>query len=170
MIGREFELGVLHRVSRLSVRRLADALSEAVRAGSSPRMSVPGRYAFTHDLVRETLYQDMPAARRLALHRTVGLVLQALFDDLEPHLAELAHHFTQSAPLGDAAPAVEFSIRAGDRAAGCWRTRTRPGTTRGRCGCCRCSSMPMVSGAARSCSGSAMSCGGQGTKAGAPEL
>src|SRR4029453_4810820 len=52
-------------------------------------------------------------------HRTVGLVLQALFDDdLEPHLAELAHHFTQSAPLGDATPAVEFSIRAGDRAAG----------------------------------------------------
>ena len=68
--------------------------------------------------MRETLYQDMPAARRLALHRTVGLVLQALFDDLEPHLAELAHHFTQAAPLGDAAPAVEFSIRAGDRAAG----------------------------------------------------
>ena len=120
VIGREFELGVLQRVSRLSVRRLADALSEAVRAGIlAEDTAVPGRYAFTHDLVRETLYQDMPAARRLVLHRTVALVLQALFDDdLEPHLAELAHHFTQSAPLGDAAPAVEFSVRAGDRAAG----------------------------------------------------
>jgi tetratricopeptide (TPR) repeat protein len=120
VIGREFNLRVLHRVSRLSIRRLADALSQAVRAGIlAEDASVPGRYAFTHDLVRETLYQDMPAARRLALHRTVGLVLQALFDDdPEPHLAELAHHFTQSAPLGDAAPAVEFSIRAGDRAAG----------------------------------------------------
>jgi tetratricopeptide (TPR) repeat protein len=120
VIGREFELRVLHRVSRLSVGRLADALSEAVRAGIlAEDPSVPGRYAFTHDLVRETLYQDMPAARRLALHRTIGLVLQALFDDdLEPHLAELAHHFTQSAPLGDAALAVEYSIRAGDRAAG----------------------------------------------------
>jgi tetratricopeptide (TPR) repeat protein len=120
VIGREFELGVLHRVSRLSVRRLADALSQAVRAGIlAEDTAVPGRYAFTHELVRETLYQDMPAARRLVLHRTVALVLQALFDDdLEPHLAELAHHFTQSAPLGDAAPAVEFSVRAGDRAAG----------------------------------------------------
>jgi hypothetical protein len=120
VIGREFELGVLHRVSRLSVGRLADALSVAVRAGIlAEDVSVPGRYVFTHDLVRETLYQDMPAARRLALHRTIGLVLQALFDDdLEPHLAELAHHFTQSAALGDAAPAVEYSIRAGDRAAG----------------------------------------------------
>jgi eukaryotic-like serine/threonine-protein kinase len=120
VIGREFELRVLHRVSRLSVRRLADALSAAVRAGIlAEDVSVPGRYAFTHDLVRETLYQDMPAARRLALHRTIGLVLQALFDDdLEPHLAELAHHFTQSAPLDDAALAVEYSIRAGDGAAG----------------------------------------------------
>ena len=120
VIGREFNLRVLHRVSHLSIRRLADALSAAVRAGIlAEDASVPGRYAFTHDLVRETLYQDMPAARRLALHRTVGLVLRALFDDdVEPHLAELAHHFTQSAPLGDAAPAVEFSIRAGDRAAG----------------------------------------------------
>ena len=98
VIGREFELGVLQRVSRLSVRRLADALSEAVRAGIlAEDTSVPGRYAFTHDLVRETLYQDMPAARRLVRHRTVGLVLQALFDDPGPHLAELAHHFTQSA-------------------------------------------------------------------------
>jgi eukaryotic-like serine/threonine-protein kinase len=120
VIGREFELRVLHRVSRLSVRRLADVLSEAVRAGIlAEDPSAPWRYAFTHDLVRETLYQDMPAARRLALHRKIGLVLQALFDDdLEPHLAELAHHFTQSAPLGDAAPAVEYSVRAGDWAAG----------------------------------------------------
>ena len=162
MIGREFELGVLHRVSRLSVRRLADALSEAVRAGIlAEDTAVPGRYAFTHDLVRETLYQDMPAARRLVLHRTVALVLQALFDDLDPHLAELAHHFTQSAPLGDAAPAVEFSVRAGDRAAGCWRTRTRPGTTHGRCGCCRCSKH--ADGQRARSFGSAMSCGGQGT-------
>jgi tetratricopeptide (TPR) repeat protein len=120
VIGREFDLPVLHRVSRLSTRRLADALSAAVRAGIlAEDPSVPGRYAFTHDLVRETLYQDMPAARRLALHRTIGLVLQALFaEDPEPHLAELAHHFTQAAPLGDAAPAVEFSVRAGDGAAG----------------------------------------------------
>jgi AAA ATPase domain len=61
VIGREFQLGVLQRVSRLSVRRLADALSEAVRAGIlAEDPSVPGRYAFTHDLVRETLYQGMP--------------------------------------------------------------------------------------------------------------
>jgi predicted ATPase len=120
VIGREFELRVLGRVSRLSVGRLVDALAEAVQAGIlTEDPSVPGRYAFSHDLVRETLYEGMPAARRLALHRTIGLVLEEVFhDDLEPHLAELAHHFSRSALLGDAPAAVEYSVRAGDRAAG----------------------------------------------------
>jgi eukaryotic-like serine/threonine-protein kinase len=119
VIGREFELSVLQRVSRLGVRRLADALSEAERAGIvSEDALAPGCYAFFHELVREALYDDMSAARRLQLHRTIGLVLEAAFrDDLEPHLAELAHHFSRSATLGDAALAVEYGIRAGDYAA-----------------------------------------------------
>jgi DNA-binding SARP family transcriptional activator len=119
VIGREFELHILRRISRLSLGRLAEALSEAVRAGILVEdVAVPGRYAFSHDLVRETLYQDMAIARRLALHRTIGLVLAQVFhEDLEPHLAVLAHHFVQSAALGDAAPAVEYSTRAGDHAA-----------------------------------------------------
>jgi tetratricopeptide (TPR) repeat protein len=118
-IGREFELGLLRRMSRLSVERLTDALGETVTAGIvSEDASAPGRYTFSHELVREGLYDDMPAARRLMLHRTIGLVLEEVFrDDLEPHLAELAHHFTRSAPLGDGALAVEYSTRAGDHAA-----------------------------------------------------
>jgi tetratricopeptide (TPR) repeat protein len=118
-IGRDFELGVLQRISRLSVGRLTDALAEAERAGIvTEDPSAPGRYAFAHELVREALYEDMSAARRLKLHRTIGLALEGTFrDDLEPRLAELAHHFTRSAPLGDAALAVEYSTRAGDYAA-----------------------------------------------------
>jgi tetratricopeptide (TPR) repeat protein len=119
VIGRGFELGVLQRISRLGVGRLTDALAEAERAGIvSEDGSAPGCYAFSHELVREALYEDMAAARRLKLHRGIGLVLEAAFgDDLGPHLAELAHHFTRSAPLGDAARAVEYSTRAGDYAA-----------------------------------------------------
>jgi eukaryotic-like serine/threonine-protein kinase len=119
VIGREFELGVLQRISRLGVGRLTDALAEAVTAGIvSEDASAPGRYAFSHELVREALYDDLPAARRLKLHRSIGLVLEEAFrEDLEPHFAELAHHFTRSASLGDAALAVEYSTRAGDYAA-----------------------------------------------------
>jgi hypothetical protein len=119
VVGREFELRVLQRISRLSIGRLTDALDEAVTAGIvNQDPSAPGRYAFSHELVRETLYDDLPAARRLRLHRSIGLALEEAFgDDPGPHLAELAHHFSRSAPLGDAARAVEYATRAGDHAA-----------------------------------------------------
>jgi tetratricopeptide (TPR) repeat protein/energy-coupling factor transporter ATP-binding protein EcfA2 len=119
VIGRDFDLLVLRRISRLSVGRLTEALAEAERAGIvSEDPSAPGRFSFSHELLREALYDDIPAARRLKLHHTIGLVLEeASRNDPEPHLAELAHHFTQSAQLGDATRAVEYSTRAGDRAA-----------------------------------------------------
>ena len=37
-------------------------------------------------------------------------------DDLDPHLSEIAHHLFLAAPLGDAGDAVEYLVRAGDRA------------------------------------------------------
>jgi tetratricopeptide (TPR) repeat protein len=94
-------------------------LAEAVTAGIvSEDASAPGRYAFSHELVREALYDDLPAGRRLKLHRIIGLALKEAFrEDLEPHFAELAHHFTRSATLGDAALAVEYGTRAGNHAA-----------------------------------------------------
>ena len=36
--------------------------------------------------------------------------------DLDPHLAEIAHHFLVAAPAADAEKAVDFARRAGDRA------------------------------------------------------
>jgi tetratricopeptide (TPR) repeat protein len=119
VIGRGFDLRTLASTSTLSSERLVDVLAEAVAAGVvAEDADSPGVYAFAHDLVRETLYEDLPAGRRIELHRNVGEVLEELFrDDREPHLAELAHHFVQAAPLGDADRAVEYSVRAGDRAA-----------------------------------------------------
>jgi predicted ATPase len=62
VVGRKFELRVLQRISRLSVGRLTDNLAEAQRAEIvSEDASAPGRYAFSHELVREALYDDLPA-------------------------------------------------------------------------------------------------------------
>lgn len=119
VVGREFEFRVLNEAVRLSTGRLLDVLSEVVAAGVITQDPVnPSRYAFVHDLVRETLYESAPAARRLELHRTIGRVLENVYrNDLEPHLSELAHHFTEAAPLGLASEGVDYSIRAGDQAA-----------------------------------------------------
>jgi tetratricopeptide (TPR) repeat protein len=93
-------------------------LGAATAQGLVVQVSATQRhYAFAHDLVRETLYEDLPAERRLELHRAVGRLLERVYaDDLEPHLAEIAHHLFVAAPLGDVDEAVEYLVRAGDRA------------------------------------------------------
>jgi hypothetical protein len=120
VVGREFNLRVLERTVPLDVGRLLDVLAEAADAGVvAEDPAIPRRYAFVHELVRETLYDDLATARRLELHRTIGAVLEDLYrHDLDPHLSEIAHHLALAAPVGDVSTAVDYLVRAGDRAAG----------------------------------------------------
>jgi tetratricopeptide (TPR) repeat protein len=119
VLGREFPLDALARLSELSDSALLDLLDEAMAArvvGDAP--DAPGRLRFTHVLIRDTLYQELTPARRLRLHRRVGEVLESLYaDGLESHLTELAHHFAEAVPAGDVDKAVSYARRAGDRAA-----------------------------------------------------
>jgi hypothetical protein len=118
VIGREFDLHLLQRASRLSRARLTAVLAEAAAVRLIAEVAAtPRRYAFTHDLVRETLYGDLPLRRRVELHHTVGRLLESAHgDDVDPYLSEIAHHLFLASPLGDAAQAVEYLVRAGDRA------------------------------------------------------
>jgi tetratricopeptide (TPR) repeat protein len=118
VIGREFDLHLLQHTSRLSPARLLDVLREAATVGVVAELpATPRRYSFAHELVRETLYDDLPNARRLELHRQVGELLETVYgDDLDPHLSEIARHLYLAAPLGDPGHALEYLVRAGDRA------------------------------------------------------
>jgi tetratricopeptide (TPR) repeat protein len=76
-----------------------------------------GRYAFTHALVRATLYDGISQLRRARLHGRVGEVLVKLRGgDLDPHLAMLAHHFAQAAPVERPDRAIDFALAAARRA------------------------------------------------------
>ena len=69
-------------------------------------------------------------ARRIELHRRVGEALEAIHAaDLDPHLAELAHHFYEAAAGEDR---LGYARRAGARAVASWPTRRRCGCTRWR--------------------------------------
>jgi eukaryotic-like serine/threonine-protein kinase len=118
VIGRDFDLRVIAPTTTLSPGRIIDVLAESERGGViAEDRNQPGTYAFAHDLVRETLYEDLPRTRRMELHRTVGRELADLFhDDPEPHLAEIAHHLAQAAPIGESERAVDYLVRAADRA------------------------------------------------------
>jgi tetratricopeptide (TPR) repeat protein len=53
----------------------------------------------------------------MRLHRRAAEVLTRSAPDGNSRLAELAHHYFEAAPLGDAAMAVDFARRAGEEAA-----------------------------------------------------
>jgi len=118
VIGRDFRIDMLQRVSGADPAELDQALGMSVDCGLIvQRPSVLGVYGFSHGLIRETLYADLGPQRRGLLHREVGLVLEELYAaDPEPRIAELAHHFFVAATAGDLAKAIDYSVRAGRRA------------------------------------------------------
>ncbi|HWC25340.1 MAG TPA: AAA family ATPase [Solirubrobacteraceae bacterium] len=118
VIGREFRLDTLQRVSSCAPAELDQALGEAVGCGViAERPGAFGAYAFSHGLIRETLYDDLGPQRRGQLHRQVGLALEERYAaDPEPRVAELAHHFFVAATAGELSKAIDYSVRAGERA------------------------------------------------------
>ncbi len=118
VIGRNFRLDTLQRVCDLEPAELDRALGEAVGTGVVvERAGALGGYAFSHGLIRETLYDDLGPQRRGQLHRAVGLALEEVYAaDLDPHVAELAHHFFVAATAGELTKAIDYSVRAGERA------------------------------------------------------
>jgi class 3 adenylate cyclase len=117
VIGREFDLRVLEHTSRLRPERLLDVVAEAVQTGIVLEGPATRRYTFVHELVRETLYEDLAPSRRLELHLKIGRVLEELSrGDPDAPLSEIAHHLALAAPLGDVEEACNYLIRAGDRA------------------------------------------------------
>ncbi|HKO90775.1 MAG TPA: hypothetical protein VJU61_06475, partial [Polyangiaceae bacterium] len=73
-----------------------------------------GQLAFSHGLVREVLYRDLPEVRRRQLHQAVAEVLERR-SGVERPWAELAHHYLEAGPPF-ASIAVERSLRAAGRA------------------------------------------------------
>ena len=118
VIGREFRLEVVERVCDRSDEEIEAALREAVdNRLVEESAEVPGRYAFSHALVRETLQAEVPAAKRVRMHRAIGKALEEVYaGDLDRHAAELAHHFLEAAPLGEVERAVEYATLAAKRA------------------------------------------------------
>src|SRR5262249_36781063 len=71
------------------------------------------RYAFTHALVRQTLYEELRVPERVRLHRRAGAALEVSADD--DRLAELAPHFFEAMPGGAPAKAAAYAARPGRR-------------------------------------------------------
>jgi predicted ATPase len=119
VFGREFALEEIHRL--LPDRRedrLLELLEEAVAARVIEELpQAVGHYQFTHALIRATLYDELTATRRARLHHCIGEVIEELYRaNLEPHLAQLAHHFFEADGRDAADKAITYAASAGGRA------------------------------------------------------
>jgi tetratricopeptide (TPR) repeat protein len=115
VIGREFALDALARLSSVSEDEVLEVLDEAMVARVvSDVPAVPGRLRFAHVLIRDTLYEGLTTARRVQLHRLAVEALEGLYgDDPGSHVAELAHHAIAGAEFQKG---LRYAWSGGDRA------------------------------------------------------
>jgi len=118
VFGREFSLEALQKVSDRSTNSLLEVLDAAAAEHIvEEARGAMGNMRFRHALIRDTLYDEIPATRRVRLHAEAAGALEVVYSgNLEPHLAELAHHFYEAAAAGTVPQAVAYARRAGDRA------------------------------------------------------
>jgi tetratricopeptide (TPR) repeat protein len=119
VLGTEFAGEDLRRLSGIAPDAFHDLLDRLTEAGIvAPAPGGLGRFRFSHELIRETLYRALTSTNRMRLHlRAAEILASSSASGGDSHLAGLAHHYFEAAPLGDVATAVDFARRAGDEAA-----------------------------------------------------
>jgi class 3 adenylate cyclase/tetratricopeptide (TPR) repeat protein len=117
VIGTEFNLGVVRALCGRSdddLNRMLDGLQLAEFIYEQPGAG-DVEYRFKHALTHDVAYNSLLTERRRLLHERAGEVIEELYSQqLEDHLAELAHHFDRG---GNGPKAVEYLGRGGVRAA-----------------------------------------------------
>ena len=117
--GPAFEAKLLKKPGDLTSAQIADALRESVAAGILREdRHRPGFYTFDHVLVRDALYDGLPGYERAQIHISVAIAIEEHHASaIEPHYAELAHHFFEGSTAGAANKGLEYSLLAAEAAA-----------------------------------------------------
>jgi serine/threonine protein kinase/tetratricopeptide (TPR) repeat protein len=113
-LGKLFEFKELEAVVDTPEDQLLDAVDEAIGA-QLIRGERGDRFVFTHDKIREVLYEEMNPIRRRRLHQRIGDGLAQLYmANLDDHAQDLAHHFIES---GDCGQGIQYAIQAAEKSA-----------------------------------------------------
>ena len=115
-LGKRFGFEELAAVSTVDEDQLLDALDEAA-AVQLVRAENDGVFVFTHDKIREVLYEELNPIRRRRLHRRIGEGLERLLGAgdscAECYIQDLAHHFVEA---GEYEKGLRYSIRSAEEA------------------------------------------------------
>jgi DNA-binding CsgD family transcriptional regulator/tetratricopeptide (TPR) repeat protein len=117
IVGRDFSLALVAAALAEPVAACLPVVDEAMTHGLIDQVGGVGQYRFVHALTRDAVEASLGTAARTELHRAVAQATEVLFAaDLREHLAEIARHWAQLAPYGEAEPARRWAIRAADDA------------------------------------------------------
>ena len=118
LIGQEFDLALLRDISGLASEQLIESCDEAVTNVLISEVSgTVGRYRFIHAITAEALRAEFGTAARARLHERIAAAMEKVYgDEVESHLAQVAHHYVEALPLGNIDKAVEFARRGAQRA------------------------------------------------------
>ncbi len=112
ILGKVFTFEELTAAAQQTEEELLDALDEAVRAQLISAGSGDS-FAFTHDKIREVLYEELNPIRRRRLHRLAAEGLERNRDANCCAVEKLAHHYIQA---GDHERGLEYAKKAAHEA------------------------------------------------------
>jgi class 3 adenylate cyclase/tetratricopeptide (TPR) repeat protein len=116
VIGREFTLRLLARISELEAR-LETALGElkALELIYEKAYFPELAFMFKHALTQDVAYSMLVSERRRVLHQVVAAAVEELYvDRLPEHYEMLAHHYSEA---GEWAKAIDYLAKAARKAA-----------------------------------------------------
>jgi tetratricopeptide (TPR) repeat protein/tRNA A-37 threonylcarbamoyl transferase component Bud32 len=119
VIGPRFALAVLEATGIVEEEALLDALEEAEAAQliQSIKGSRDPLYAFTHELIRQTLLDTISIPRRQRRHLKIAAALKEAYGNrLEEHAPDMAYHLYQAGAAADLEETLHFLCLAGDLA------------------------------------------------------
>ena len=114
VIGRQFNYEVMDTLEDIQPEALIEALDDGVRMGMIEQVKgAASGFRFTHHLIQQTLYDDVPAVRRQRAHLRIGEAMeQAPLAQPE----EIAYHFTEAGRMAPPDKARHYLTVAGEKA------------------------------------------------------
>ncbi len=117
IVGRDFSLALVAATLDKPVSTCLPLIDEAIAYGLVDRFGEGGEFRFIHALTRDAVAASLATTDRAALHRAVADAMEVQFaNDLSEHLADIARHWAELAPYGEAATARAWALLAAEDA------------------------------------------------------
>ncbi len=113
VLGKEFSFDILDSVSELPEMRLLDQIDILVDQAIWCEDAERDRFHFTHELVRDGVYNNIKSVRRKKLHGVVARKMAERYSGTKDRLSDIANHYMEA---GLRENALEYYVKAGEHA------------------------------------------------------